>query len=139
MSVWFGVKFTPGGHSTFFGLLNTFVHIIMYAYYLLAALGPQVQKYLWWKKYLTFIQMVSFSCHSYRLFKFFTFSFLKKWGNILPMKNIWFSYNFYKKPSFSSLFKDISFYRPLPFRPRSMSYSICTFLVLTHASLSGHC
>lgn len=58
MSVWFGVKFTPGGHSTFFGFLNTFVHIIMYAYYLLAALGPQYQKYLWWKKYLTTIQMV---------------------------------------------------------------------------------
>ncbi|CAH0388611.1 unnamed protein product [Bemisia tabaci] len=71
MSVWFGVKFTPGGHSTFFGLLNTFVHIIMYAYYLLAALGPQVQKYLWWKKYLTFIQMVQFvliMVHAFQLF-----------------------------------------------------------------------
>ncbi|XP_050343136.1 elongation of very long chain fatty acids protein AAEL008004 [Nymphalis io] len=60
MSVWFGVKFTPGGHSTFFGMLNTFVHIIMYSYYLLAAFGPQVQKYLWWKKYLTALQMVQF-------------------------------------------------------------------------------
>ncbi|XP_060881204.1 elongation of very long chain fatty acids protein AAEL008004-like isoform X1 [Metopolophium dirhodum] len=60
MSVWFGVKFTPGGHSTFFGLLNTFVHIIMYSYYLLAALGPNVQKYLWWKKYLTTLQMLQF-------------------------------------------------------------------------------
>ncbi|XP_011550767.3 elongation of very long chain fatty acids protein [Plutella xylostella] len=60
MSVWFGVKFTPGGHSTFFGMLNTFVHILMYSYYLLAAMGPQVQKYLWWKKYLTAIQMVQF-------------------------------------------------------------------------------
>lgn len=60
MSVWFGVKFTPGGHSTFFGLLNTFVHIIMYSYYLLAAFGPKVQKYLWWKKYLTTLQMVQF-------------------------------------------------------------------------------
>uniref|UniRef100_A0A1B6BWX1 Elongation of very long chain fatty acids protein n=2 Tax=Clastoptera arizonana TaxID=38151 RepID=A0A1B6BWX1_9HEMI len=60
MSVWFGVKFTPGGHSTFFGLLNTFVHIIMYSYYLLSALGPQVQKYLWWKKYLTSLQMIQF-------------------------------------------------------------------------------
>uniref|UniRef100_A0A0C9RVW1 Elongation of very long chain fatty acids protein n=1 Tax=Fopius arisanus TaxID=64838 RepID=A0A0C9RVW1_9HYME len=60
MSVWFGVKFTPGGHSTFFGLLNTFVHIIMYGYYLLAALGPQMQPYLWWKKYLTALQMIQF-------------------------------------------------------------------------------
>lgn len=48
-----------GGHSTFFGLLNTFVHIVMYSYYLFSALGPQFQKYLWWKKYLTALQMVS--------------------------------------------------------------------------------
>lgn len=58
MSVWFGVKFLPGGSSTFFGFLNTFVHIIMYSYYFFAALGPQYQKYLWWKKYLTALQMV---------------------------------------------------------------------------------
>lgn len=70
LSVWFGVKFTPGGHSTFFGLLNTFVHIIMYSYYLLAAMGPQMQKYLWWKKYLTALQMVQFICvfiHAFQL------------------------------------------------------------------------
>ncbi|XP_012263954.1 elongation of very long chain fatty acids protein AAEL008004-like isoform X2 [Athalia rosae] len=60
MSVWFGVKFTPGGHSTFFGLLNTFVHIVMYSYYLLSALGPKVAPYLWWKKYLTAFQMLQF-------------------------------------------------------------------------------
>nr|BBF94995.1 elongation of very long chain fatty acids protein 15 [Orthetrum albistylum] len=60
MSVWFGVKFTPGGHSTFFGLLNTFVHIVMYFYYMVAAIGPQLQKYLWWKKYLTALQMIQF-------------------------------------------------------------------------------
>ncbi|XP_013103158.1 elongation of very long chain fatty acids protein AAEL008004 isoform X2 [Stomoxys calcitrans] len=60
MSVWFGVKFTPGGHSTFFGLLNTFVHIVMYTYYMFSAMGPQYQKYLWWKKYLTTFQMVQF-------------------------------------------------------------------------------
>ncbi|XP_022816274.1 elongation of very long chain fatty acids protein AAEL008004-like [Spodoptera litura] len=60
MSVWFGVKFTPGGHSTFFGLLNTFVHIIMYTYYMLAAMGPHMRRYLWWKKYLTTLQMVQF-------------------------------------------------------------------------------
>jgi hypothetical protein len=41
------------------GVINSFVHIIMYSYYLLAALGPEVQKYLWWKKYITTLQMVS--------------------------------------------------------------------------------
>lgn len=49
-----------GGHSTFFGLLNTFVHIVMYGYYLLAALGPSIQPYLWWKKYLTALQITQF-------------------------------------------------------------------------------
>jgi len=39
-------------------MLNTFVHIIMYSYYMFAALGPRLQKYLWWKKYLTVLQMV---------------------------------------------------------------------------------
>ncbi|KAF2881321.1 hypothetical protein ILUMI_24851 [Ignelater luminosus] len=70
MSVWFGVKFTPGGHSTFFGFLNTFVHIVMYTYYLLAAFGPQMHKYLWWKKYLTTLQMVQFvliMAHAFQL------------------------------------------------------------------------
>lgn len=48
-----------GGHSTFFGLLNTFVHIVMYSYYLFSALGQPFQKFLWWKKYLTALQMVN--------------------------------------------------------------------------------
>ncbi|XP_078050496.1 very long chain fatty acid elongase AAEL008004 isoform X1 [Augochlora pura] len=59
-SVWMGLKFAPGGHSTFFALLNTFVHIIMYFYYMVAAMGPDYQKYIWWKKYLTTFQMVQF-------------------------------------------------------------------------------
>lgn len=47
-------------HSAFFiGLLNTYVHIVMYSYYGLAALGPHMQKYLWWKRYLTSLQLVN--------------------------------------------------------------------------------
>ncbi|CAA9997706.1 unnamed protein product [Nesidiocoris tenuis] len=58
MSVWFGAKFAPGGHSTFFALLNAFVHIIMYYYYMVSALGPAYRNWIWWKKYLTTFQMV---------------------------------------------------------------------------------
>ncbi|GIY04019.1 elongation of very long chain fatty acids protein AAEL008004 [Caerostris extrusa] len=43
-----------------FPLINCFVHTIMYSYYCLAALGPGMRKYLWWKKYLTILQMVQF-------------------------------------------------------------------------------
>ncbi|CAL1286986.1 unnamed protein product [Larinioides sclopetarius] len=38
-------------------VLNTAVHVIMYTYYGLAAIGPQMQKYLWWKKHLTLLQI----------------------------------------------------------------------------------
>jgi len=31
----------------------------MYAYYMLAACGPSLQRFLWWKKYITVLQMVS--------------------------------------------------------------------------------
>lgn len=31
----------------------------MYTYYGMAALGPKYQKYLWWKKYMTSMQIVS--------------------------------------------------------------------------------
>jgi hypothetical protein len=30
----------------------------MYGYYGLSACGPQIQKYLWWKRYITQAQMV---------------------------------------------------------------------------------
>ncbi|CAG2180130.1 unnamed protein product, partial [Oppiella nova] len=36
-----------------FCLLNSIVHTMMYLYYLLSAFGPQIQRYLWWKRYLT--------------------------------------------------------------------------------------
>ena len=59
-----------GGHATFFSFLNSAVHVIMYAYYGLSALGPHMSKYLWWKKYLTAMQMAQFVAifvHSFQL------------------------------------------------------------------------
>lgn len=57
---WWGVKFVPGGAGTFHGLLNCIVHITMYTYYGLSALGPAMQKYLFWKSYITKLQLVQF-------------------------------------------------------------------------------
>ena len=34
------------------------VHTVMYLYYALAALGQWMRPYLWWKKYLTQLQLV---------------------------------------------------------------------------------
>ncbi|KAL3200657.1 hypothetical protein MRX96_012938 [Rhipicephalus microplus] len=40
--------------------LNTFVHVVMYTYYFLSSIGPKAQKYLWWKRYLTQLQITQF-------------------------------------------------------------------------------
>ena len=60
LSVWPLFRFIGGGHSTFALTFNSFVHFVMYFYYLLAAMGPAVRKYLGWKKYLTKFQMAQF-------------------------------------------------------------------------------
>src|SRR5699024_7825551 len=56
---WVGAKFVPGGSALTGALVNCVVHVLMYAYYAFASLGPKMQPYLWWKKYLTIIQLVS--------------------------------------------------------------------------------
>nr|XP_018901260.1 PREDICTED: elongation of very long chain fatty acids protein 1 [Bemisia tabaci] len=60
MIAWGAAKYFPGGHGTFIGLVNSFIHIIMYTYYMLAAFGPKMQPYLWWKKYITTLQLGQF-------------------------------------------------------------------------------
>ncbi|KAJ8918562.1 hypothetical protein NQ315_013067 [Exocentrus adspersus] len=57
---WVYLKFIPGEQGLFIGFLNSFVHVVMYSYYLIAALGPKYQKYLWWKKYMTWLQLTQF-------------------------------------------------------------------------------
>jgi len=58
--VWPLARYTPGGHVITIPFYNTFVHALMYVYYTLAALGPKYRKYLWWKKYITTIQITQF-------------------------------------------------------------------------------
>lgn len=57
---WLQMRFLPGGHEIWSGQMNCYVHIVMYTYYLLSAFGPGMQKYLWWKKYITLIQLTQF-------------------------------------------------------------------------------
>ncbi|GFW72144.1 elongation of very long chain fatty acids protein 7 [Trichonephila clavipes] len=52
------IEFCSGFYIAVGFFINTIVHVIMYFYYGLAACGPSVQKYLWWKKYLTLIQIM---------------------------------------------------------------------------------
>lgn len=60
VNCWFGLRHMPGGHCTFGFFLNCFIHMVMYTYYLFSALGPRFKKYLWWKKYLTNMQLTQF-------------------------------------------------------------------------------
>ncbi|XP_071121167.1 very long chain fatty acid elongase 4-like isoform X1 [Mytilus edulis] len=57
---WIGVKWVAGGQSFFGAMINSFIHVVMYGYYGLSALGPHMQKYLWWKRYLTMMQLTQF-------------------------------------------------------------------------------
>ncbi|XP_030038162.2 elongation of very long chain fatty acids protein 7 [Manduca sexta] len=56
---WLFLKYEPGYTLLFIGTLNSFVHIIMYTYYALSAF-PGMAKYLWWKKYITILQLTQF-------------------------------------------------------------------------------
>ncbi|KAI5643773.1 GNS1/SUR4 family domain-containing protein [Phthorimaea operculella] len=57
---WSYLKFAAGGEGAILALLNSIVHVVMYTYYLLSGLGPRFQKYLWWKKYVTKMQLFQF-------------------------------------------------------------------------------
>ena len=48
-----------GSHATFLGLINSYVHVIMYFYYFLTSFKPELKQSLWWKKHITQLQMVS--------------------------------------------------------------------------------
>ncbi|XP_054706389.1 elongation of very long chain fatty acids protein AAEL008004-like isoform X1 [Uloborus diversus] len=60
VAFWFALRTETCGFHIITGMINSIVHVIMYSYYGLTAIGPEVQKYLWWKKYLTTIQMMQF-------------------------------------------------------------------------------
>ncbi|XP_061653116.1 elongation of very long chain fatty acids protein 7-like isoform X6 [Phyllopteryx taeniolatus] len=60
LNCWLGLKYTPGGQSFMCGMLNSLVHVAMYLYYGLAAFGPRMTRYLWWKHYLTILQLLQF-------------------------------------------------------------------------------
>ncbi|CAH8579546.1 unnamed protein product [Heterobilharzia americana] len=58
---WAGVKWVAGGELFQPVAVNSMIHVIMYSYYALAALGPKWRKFLWWKRYLTMLQMIQFT------------------------------------------------------------------------------
>lgn len=57
-AAWSALKFAPVGRTAFVGIINSIIHTLMYTYYGLAAMG--LHRQLWWKKYITRLQMVQF-------------------------------------------------------------------------------
>ncbi|XP_015607876.1 elongation of very long chain fatty acids protein AAEL008004 [Cephus cinctus] len=99
---WGATKYYPGGHGTFIGVINSFVHIVMYTYYLLAAMLPQYQKYFWWKKYITTLQMGQFCLAFLHSFQLLIYDCeYPRWSLILILPNVMFFYflfsDFYNK------------------------------------------
>ncbi|XP_039452962.1 elongation of very long chain fatty acids protein 4-like [Culex pipiens pallens] len=58
---WIGIKWVPSGSTFLPAMVNSFIHVLMYTYYGLSAVGPHMNKYLWWKKYLTILQLIQFT------------------------------------------------------------------------------
>ncbi|KAF3699352.1 Elongation of very long chain fatty acids protein 1 [Channa argus] len=80
---WWGITLTPaGGMGAFHALVNAVVHVIMYFYYGLSAAGPRFQKYLWWKKYITAIQLLQFVLVSVHISQYY---FMEKCDYQVPL------------------------------------------------------
>ncbi|XP_053657873.1 elongation of very long chain fatty acids protein AAEL008004-like [Anopheles marshallii] len=62
------MRYLAGGHCFVLGLLNTFVHAVMYSYFFLTIYRPAVTRGATWKRYVTLLQMGQFA---YLVFHFF--------------------------------------------------------------------
>ncbi|KAI8847404.1 GNS1/SUR4 family-domain-containing protein [Chytridium lagenaria] len=59
--IWWLVTFiAPGSESYFSAALNSFIHVVMYGYYLLSSLGIKQVSFI--KRYITAMQMTQFCC-----------------------------------------------------------------------------
>ncbi|KAL0966139.1 hypothetical protein UPYG_G00291390 [Umbra pygmaea] len=80
---WWGMTIAPaGGMGSFHAMVNACVHVIMYTYYGLSAAGPRFQKYLWWKKYMTAIQLIQFVLISVHISQYY---FMEKCDYQVPL------------------------------------------------------
>lgn len=68
-------RWTPvSPNAMSFPFVNSAIHVVMYTYYLLATY-PSLRPHLWWKRYLTGLQMLQFiSVLAYNIYGYFYFS-----------------------------------------------------------------
>ena len=97
--VWMGAKLMPcAGPAGLFPLFNSLIHAIMYTYYTLAAMGPQYKNLLFWKKYVTILQLIQFFCYTVHgtLFLFLQTGYPKFVVYLGYVQNPLFLFMFYK-------------------------------------------
>ncbi|XP_072940391.1 very long chain fatty acid elongase 7-like [Epargyreus clarus] len=58
MLSWGSITYLPGGHASLIGVINSFVHVVMYTYYLLSVITPSVKNSVGWKKHITQLQII---------------------------------------------------------------------------------
>ncbi|XP_022666160.1 elongation of very long chain fatty acids protein 2-like [Varroa jacobsoni] len=56
---WYGMSYGIDGQICLLSMVNMTVHVIMYSYYFLASF-PSLRLYLYWKRYLTLLQIAQF-------------------------------------------------------------------------------
>ncbi|KAF2894465.1 hypothetical protein ILUMI_11709 [Ignelater luminosus] len=102
LTMWCLTKYVPGGMSFLCLSLNTAIHTIMYTYYLLSSLGPNIQKkMMFFKPIVTLMQMAHlFILTIYVVQPLFPGC---KYSRALPLSvfpatvmNLTFFYNFFK-------------------------------------------
>ncbi|XP_063924152.1 very long chain fatty acid elongase AAEL008004-like [Zophobas morio] len=57
-AAWISGKYFPGGQAMYVAMYNTVIHGIMYCYYLMSSWGGGTGGFLWWKKYVTALQII---------------------------------------------------------------------------------
>ncbi|XP_017836175.2 elongation of very long chain fatty acids protein F-like [Drosophila busckii] len=57
---WVSRLYGFGAQFAVLGLLNSFVHAIMYYYYFISAMYPSLKQSIWWKQYITITQLLQF-------------------------------------------------------------------------------
>jgi hypothetical protein len=81
-----------------FGLINSLVHTVMYSYYALASFGAKFQKYLWWKRYITLLQIGQFIVYGIHVSALFIFqkNYPRLWLYLCGIQPLIFTHLFYQ-------------------------------------------
>lgn len=113
-NMWICVTYGVQAQALFVTCMNTLVHLVMYSYYFFSAMGSWAQPFLWWKRYLTQVQLAQFvvlMLHN-SLPLFFGGNFVREFSVILIVEGlvffVWFMafyFNTYRRKKGVMLFE----------------------------------